>query len=128
MIDHIGIAVKSLDSAAKKWETILGIKADMISEVKSQAVKVAFFGTENGKIELLEPTKNDSPVRKFLDKKGEGVHHIAIRTKNLNSLIDKLRKDNQEIAEPFIGAEGARVTFIHPKYSNGVLIELVEIK
>ncbi len=128
MIDHIGIAVKSLESAVKKWETILGIKADIISEVESQAVKIAFFGTKNGKIELLEPTRNDSTVRKFLDKKGEGVHHIAIKTKDLNSLIDKLRKDGQEIAKPFIGAEGARVTFIHPKHSNGVLIELVETK
>jgi len=128
LIDHIGIAVKSLDSAVKIWEAILGIKANVISEVKSQAVKVAFFGTKNGKIELLEPTKNDSTIRKFLDKKGEGVHHIAIKTKNLDSLIDKLRKDDQKIAEPFVGAEGARVTFIHPKYSNGVLVELVETK
>lgn len=128
MIDHIGIAVESLESAVKKWETILGIKADIISEVESQAVKIAFFGTKNGKIELLEPTKNNSTVRKFLDKKGEGVHHIAIKTKDLDSLIDKLRKDGQEIAEPFIGAEGVRVTFIHPKHSNGVLIELVETK
>lgn len=128
MIEHIGIAIRSLSESIKTWETITGRKADKIIEVKSQAVKVAFFGTKDGKIELLEALNEKSPIKKFLDKNGEGIHHIAIKTKNLNSMIEKLRRGGKEIADPFIGAEGAAVTFIHPKYTNGVLIELVEVK
>ncbi len=128
MIDHIGIAIRSLSKSIKTWEMVTGRKADKIVEVKSQAVKVAFFGTKDGKIELLEALNEKSPIKKFLDKNGEGIHHIAIKTENLNSMIEKLRKAGKEIADPFIGAEGAPVTFIHPKYTNGVLIELVEVK
>jgi len=128
LIEHIGIAIRSLSESIKTWETITGRKADKIIEVKSQAVKVAFFGTKDGKIELLEALNEKSPIKKFLDKNGEGIHHIAIKTKNLNSMIEKLRRGGKEIADPFIGAEGAAVTFIHPKYTNGVLIELVEVK
>ena len=126
MIDHIGIAVKSLLSSIDGWEGLLGVKASDIRKVEGQNVKVAFFNVGNARIELLEPTDDKSTIKKFVDRSGEGIHHIAIKVNDINSAIELLRKSGKKIADPFIGAEGFPVAFIHPRYSNGVLIELVE--
>ncbi len=128
MIDHIGIAVKSLIGSIDAWEVILGVKSANIVEVQDSDVKVAFFDLGNAKIELLESVGDKSSIKKFIDKRGEGVHHIAIKVDDLNSAIELLRKSGKKIADPFIGAEGFTVAFIHPSDSNGVLIELVEKK
>lgn len=128
MIDHIGIAVKSLRNSIDNWETILGVKSSDIIEVNDSFVKVAFLNLENSKIELLESTGDKSSIKKFIEKRGEGIHHIAIKVDDINSTIKLLRKSGKKIADPFIGAEGFPVAFIHPSYSNGVLIEIVEKK
>ncbi len=128
MIDHIGIAVKSLRNSIDNWEMILGVKSSDIIEVNDSFVKVAFLNIENAKIELLESVGDKSVIKKFIDKRGEGIHHIAMKVDDLNSTIELLRKNGKKIADPFIGAEGFPVAFIHPNDSNGVLIELVEKK
>ncbi len=128
MIDHIGIAVKSLRNSIDNWETILGVKSSDIIEVNDSFVKVAFLNLENSKIELLESTGDKSDIKKFIEKRGEGIHHIAIKVDDIDSTIKLLRKSGKKIADPFIGAEGFPVAFIHPSYSNGVLIEIVERK
>lgn len=127
-VDHIGIAVKSIESALTYYKETLGLSLLAIEEVESQKVKVAFIDAGNIKIELLEPTAPDSPVAKFIEKRGEGVHHIAFG-------VDDIRKRMQELAEsgvqllqtePKKGAGGAEVAFLHPKSSFGVLYELCE--
>lgn len=128
MIDHIGIAVKSLRGSIDAWEVILGVKSADIVEVQNSNVKVAFFDLGNAKIELLESVGDKSTIKKFIDKRGEGIHHIAMKVDDLNSTIELLRKNGKKIVDPFIGAEGFPVAFIHPNDSNGVLIELVEKK
>ncbi len=128
MIDHIGIAVKSLRNSIDNWEMILGVKSSDIIEVNDSFVKVAFLNIENAKIELLESAGDKSSIKKFIEKRGEGIHHIAIKVDDINSTIKLLRKSGKKIADPFIGAEGFPVAFIHPSYSNGVLIEIVEKK
>ncbi|MEJ2495720.1 MAG: methylmalonyl-CoA epimerase [Ignavibacteriaceae bacterium] len=125
-IEHIGIAVKSLDESIKFYEEILGLKCYATEIVEDQKVKTAFFQIGETKIELLESTHPDGPVSKFIEKRGEGIHHIAFKTNNVNSSLKELKEKNVKLIDenPRKGAEQLDVGFIHPKSAYGVLIEL----
>lgn len=127
-IEHIGIAVKSLENAIPFYEEILGLKCYAIEEVAEQKVKTAFFKLGETKIELLESTDPEGPIGKFIDKKGEGVHHIAFATKGLQNSLDQLASKGVQLIDksPRKGAEGLNIAFIHPKSTLGVLTELCE--
>ena len=129
-IEHIGIAVKNLDDSIPYWENILGLTCYSVEEVKDQKVKTAFFKIGQTKIELLESTDPEGPIGKFIEKKGEGVHHIAFAVKGLeNALAETEAKGIQLIDKtPRKGAEGLHIAFLHPKYTHGVLTELCEDK
>jgi len=125
-LDHIGIAVKSL--AASKIYEALGLTIDHVEDVKTQDVKTAFLNVGDSHLELLEPLSPDSPVAKFIDKRGEGIHHICFRVTNLQEHLDRLKKQGYRLINesPVPGAHGCRVAFLHPSAGNGVLIELSE--
>jgi len=125
-IEHIGIAVKNLDESIKFYEKVFGLKCYAVEEVKDQKVKTAFFKIGETKIELLESTAQDGPISKFIEKKGEGVHHIAFKTKDIKSSLKELEEKNVLLIDehPRKGAEGLDIAFLHPKAANGVLIEL----
>src|SRR5690606_38018123 len=129
-IEHIGIAVKDLSASIKYYEEVLGLKCYSIEEVKDQKVKTAFFKVGQTKIELLESTSPEGPIGKFIEKKGEGIHHIAFAVNNLeNQLKDAAGKGVQLIdQQPRKGAEGLDIAFLHPKSTYGVLTELCENK
>jgi len=124
-IDHIGIAVRSLEEATKFYES-MGAKPYHYEEVESQKVKVAFVKVGESNIELLEPTSPESPIAKYLEKKGEGIHHIAYSVANVSAALQKLKDDGASLInqEPMDGAHGKKVAFVHPKSVNGVLTEL----
>ncbi len=126
-IDHVGIAVKSIEESAKLWEA-LGFVMEGIEEVAEQKVKTAFMPIGEGEIELLEATDPDSPIAKFIEKKGEGIHHIAIRVDNIESVLASLKEKGVRLLDetPRIGAGGAKIAFIHPKATNGTLLEICE--
>ena len=125
-LDHIGIAVKSL--AAAKIYDALGLKIDRVENVETQGVRTAFIEVGDANLELLEPLSPDSPVAKFIDKRGEGIHHICFRVKNLESHLERLKRQGFRLIHesPVPGAHGCRVAFLHPSAGNGVLIELSE--
>ena len=125
-LDHIGIAVKSLQ-ASKIYEA-LGLTIDHVEDVTTQGVKTAFLKVGETHLELLEPLGPDSPVAKFIDKRGEGIHHICFRVTNLKAHLDRLKKQGYRLINdsPVPGAHGCRVAFLHPSAGNGVLIELSE--
>ena len=125
-IEHIGIAVKNLDESIKFYENVFGLKCYAVEEVKDQKVKTAFFQIGETKIELLESTETDGPISKFIEKRGEGIHHIAFKTKDINSSLKELKEKNIRLIDeqPRKGAEGLNIAFLHPKAANGVLIEL----
>ena len=127
-VEHIGIAVKNLDESIKYYENILGLKCYAIEEVKDQKVKTAFFMVGQTKIELLESTEPDGPIGKFIEKKGEGMHHIAFATKNLAEKLEEIEAKGIQLIDkvPRKGAEGLNIAFLHPKSTNGVLTELCE--
>jgi methylmalonyl-CoA/ethylmalonyl-CoA epimerase len=127
-IEHIGIAVKDLQTAIPYYENVLGLKCYNIEEVTDQKVKTAFFKVGQTKLELLEPTSEESAVAKFIEKKGEGVHHIAFRVDNVaNALAECESKGVQLIDKaPRKGAEGLSIAFLHPKSTLGVLTEFCE--
>ncbi|MDD2583760.1 MAG: methylmalonyl-CoA epimerase [Bacteroidales bacterium] len=127
-IEHIGIAVKSLESAIPFYEEKLGLKCYSVEEVAEQKVKTAFFKVGETKIELLESTDPEGPIGKFIEKKGEGVHHIAFATDNLQENLDELSEKGVRLIDktPRKGAEGLNIAFIHPKSTMGVLTELCE--
>jgi len=129
-IEHIGIAVKNLDEAIAYYEKVLGLKCYAIEEIKDQKVKTAFFKVGQTKIELLESTDSAGPIGKFIEKRGEGVHHIAFNVKNLPEKLKKVAgKGIQLIDEtPKKGAEGLDIAFLHPKSTFGVLTEFCEYK
>lgn len=129
-IEHIGIAVSNLDTAIKYYEDVLGLSCYAVEEVKDQKVKTAFFKVGQTKIELLESTSPDGPIGKFIEKKGEGVHHIAFAVNNIeDQLKDAASKGVRLIDEkPRGGAEGLDIAFLHPKSTHGVLTELCENK
>ena len=127
-IEHIGIAVKSLDEAIPFWEKQLGLKCYAIEEVKEQKVRTAFFKIGQTKIELLESTDPEGPIGKFIEKKGEGVHHVAFAADGLQANLDELAANGVQLIDktPRKGAEGLNIAFLHPKSTAGVLMELCE--
>lgn len=129
-IDHIGIAVKSIEQARKLYEGILGLKYEGSETVSEQKVTTAFFPIGDTEIELLESTDPDGPIAKFIEKRGEGIQHIAFRVDNIEEALEELKKQGIQLIDekPRIGAGGARIAFLHPKATGGVLIELCERK
>jgi len=127
-IEHIGIAVKNLEEAVKYYEKILGLKCYAVEEVKDQKVKTAFFKIGQSKIELLETTEPEGPIGKFIEKKGEGIHHIAFAAKNIYESLTELKSKHIKLIDetPRKGAEGLNIAFINPKSSFGMLTEICE--
>lgn len=127
-IEHLGIAVRSLEAAIPYFENILGLECYAIEEVPEQKVKTAFFKLGQTKIELLESTDPEGPVGKFIESRGEGVHHIAFAVENLQEKLDKAAEKGVRLIDktPRKGAEGLNIAFLHPKFTLGVLTELCE--
>jgi len=127
-IEHIGIAVAKLEEAISYYENILGLKCYAVEEVPEQKVKTAFFMIGQTKIELLEATSEESPVAKFIEKKGEGVHHIAFAVEDLPSALCEMEEKSIQLIDkqPRKGAEGLNIAFLHPKSTKGVLTEFCE--
>ncbi len=124
-IDHLGIAVKSLESSKKYYEEALGLVCEKEEEVVSQKVKTAFYNCGGVHLELLEPTADDSPIAKFLEKNGEGIHHIAFKTDNILDQLGKAKDSGIKLIHevPIEGAGDKLVAFLHPKFTHGVLTE-----
>lgn len=129
-IEHIGIAVSNLEQSIRYYEDILGFKCYAIEEVADQKVKTAFFKVGDTKIELLESTDPEGPIGKFIEKKGEGVHHIAFAAKNIEEALKEAENKGITLIDkqPRKGAEGLSIAFLHPKSTRGVLTELCENK
>ena len=127
-IEHLGIAVDSIDKAAPFWRHILSISHRTTENVIEQGVVTDIYDTGQGKVELLEALGEDSPIAKFLDKRGPGIHHVCFEVIDISSAIKELKENNINVLsdEPTIGAEGYKVVFIHPKSTGGVLVELAE--
>ncbi len=129
-IEHIGIAVKSLEQAIPYYENVLGLKCYAVEEVKDQKVKTAFFKVGQTKIELLESTDPEGPIGKFIEKKGEGLHHMAFAVENIEQCLKDVENKGIRVIDktPRNGAEGLEIGFLHPKSTFGVLTELCENK
>lgn len=127
-ISHLGIATKGIDEALKFWEGALGLQNVHTEIVEDQKVRVAMLPLGESRIELLEPTSDDSPISKFLEKRGGGIHHIAVEVDDIEAALAKLKEQGMRLIDesPRIGAEGCLVAFIHPSSANGVLLELVQ--
>ena len=127
-IEHIGIAVKDLELANATYKSLFGYSSYKTESVESEGVKTSFFKCGESKIELLEATKEDSPIAKFIEKRGEGIHHIAFAVTDLNSEVERLKNDGFIVLneKPKRGADNKWVVFLHPKSTNGVLIELCQ--
>ena len=125
-LDHIGIAVRSID-AASIYKS-LGLATDHVENVDTQGVKTAFLSVGDANIELLEPLSPSSPIAKFIEKRGEGIHHICLRVDNIEEHLERLKREGYRLINesPVPGAHGCRVAFLHPSAGNGVLIELSE--
>ena len=125
-IDHLGIAVHSIAQARIFYEKVLGLSCERIEEVASQKVRTAFFTIGDTHIELLEPTEPDSPVARFLDKHGEGIHHIGYLSNDIEQELDRARENGIQLIneEPVAGAGGKLIAFLHPKSTHGVLTEI----
>ncbi len=129
-IDHLGIAVHSIAQARIFYENVLGLSCERIEEVASQKVRTAFFTIGDTHIELLEPTEPDSPVARFLDKHGEGIHHIGYLSNDIEQELDRARENGITLIneEPVAGAGGKLIAFLHPKSTHGVLTEICSKK
>ncbi len=127
-IDHLGIATKGIDEALKFWGDALGLENVHTETVEDQKVRVAMLPFGESRIELLEPTSEDSPISKFLEKRGGGIHHIAVAVEDIEASLAKLKAQGMRLIDesPRIGAEGCLVAFVHPSSANGVLLELVQ--
>ena len=127
-IDHIGIAVKSLTEAAAIYENVLGLKVSAYDQVDEQGVRVAMLNIGESRIELLEPTGPESPIEKFMTKRGEGIHHIAITVDDIEKALEQLKAAGVRLVdnEPRRGAHNTRIAFVHPSSTHGVLLELVQ--
>ena len=124
-IDHIAIAVNDVEESAKIYQQALGVDEIEFETVESEGVKVAIIALENGRIELMQPTNDSSPIKKFLDKKGPGLHHMALDTSNIEGEVERMEGCGiQFLGKVRPGSAGTKVTFIHPKSLNGVLAEL----
>jgi methylmalonyl-CoA/ethylmalonyl-CoA epimerase len=126
-LDHIGIAVRSIESA--KIYQDLGLTIEHVETVETQRVKTAFLSVGDSNLELLEPTSPDSPIAKFIEKRGEGIHHICLRVDDIKAHLERLKAAGYRLINdaPVPGAHGCRVAFLHPSAGNGVLIELSEV-
>jgi methylmalonyl-CoA epimerase len=127
-IDHIGIAVKSLAEAIRVYENALGLKVSGYDQVDDQGVRVAMLNIGESRIELLEPTGPESPVEKFMNKRGEGIHHIAVEVDDIEKTLEQLKAAGVRLVDsaPRQGAHNTRIAFIHPSSTHGVLLELVQ--
>lgn len=127
-IEHIGIAVKSIEAQLPYYEGVLGLKCYNIETVEDQKVKTAFFKVGQTKIELLEPTSEESTIAKFIEKRGEGIHHIAFATQGVNEALQEMGAKGVKLIDTHArnGAEGLNIAFLHPKSTGGVLTELCE--
>jgi methylmalonyl-CoA/ethylmalonyl-CoA epimerase len=127
-INHLGIATQKIDEALKFWQDALGLENVHTEEVAEQKVRVAMLPVGETRIELLEPTAGDSPIAKFLEKRGGGIHHIAIEVEDIEASIAKLKSEGARLIDerPRIGAEGCLIAFVHPSSTGGVLLELVQ--
>ena len=127
-IDHIGIAVKGIEQAGKFYTDILGLKIEDVENVADQKVNVAFIPITDSEVELLESTEPDGPVAKYISARGEGVQHIAFRVEDIDKALEELKEKGVRLIDqtPRKGAGGARIAFIHPKETNGVLVEICE--
>jgi len=123
--DHIAIAVNDVETSAKVYQQALGIDDVEFETVESEGVKIAILPMENGRIELMQPTNDESPIKKFLDKKGQGLHHLALETDNIEGEVERMEGCGvQFLGKVRSGSAGTKVTFIHPKSLEGVLAEL----
>jgi len=127
-INHLGIATKGIDEALGFWSEALGLENVHTEVVEDQKVRVAMLPVGESRIELLEPTGDDSPISKFLEKRGGGIHHIAVEVDDIEASLAKLKAKGMRLIDesPRIGAEGCLVAFVHPSSANGVLLELVQ--
>jgi lactoylglutathione lyase/methylmalonyl-CoA/ethylmalonyl-CoA epimerase len=127
-IDHIGIAVNNLEESLSFYEDALGLKVENIEEVPEQKVKVGFLDIGGVHLELLESTSSEGPVAKFIEKRGEGIHHIAILVDNIENSIESMKNKNVKLIDevPRKGAGGSKMAFVHPKSTHGILLELYE--
>ncbi len=128
IIDHLGIATRQIDEAVSFWRDALGLEVVDVEEVSEQRVRVAMLPIGESRIELLEPTGEDSPIAKFLDKRGPGIQHVALRVDDIRSTLARLKEQGARLIdeEPRRGAGGTLIAFVHPSSTNGVLVELVE--
>ncbi len=129
-IEHIGIAVKSLEESIPFYEKVLGLKCYAIEEVKDQKVKTAFFKIGDTKLELLESTDPDGPIGRFIERKGQGLHHIAFAVRGIDSALEEAEQKGVQLIDkkPRKGAEGLDIAFLHPRSTFGVLTEFCEKK
>ena len=127
-INHLGIATKGIDEALKFWSDALGLENVHTEVVEDQKVRVAMLPIGESRVELLEPTSEDSPISKFLEKRGGGIHHIAIEVDDIEAALTRLKSEGARLIDehPRIGAEGCLVAFVHPSSTHGVLLELVQ--
>ena len=124
-IDHIAIAVNNVEESAKIYQEALGVDIVEFETVESEGVKLAIIPLENGRIELMQPMNDESPIKKFLDKKGQGLHHMALQTNNIEGEVERMEECGiQFLGKIRPGSEGTKVIFIHPKSLSGVLAEL----
>lgn len=129
-INHLGIATKGIEDALKFWSDSLGLENVHTEIVEDQKVRVAMLPLGESRIELLEPTSDDSPISKFLEKRGGGIHHIAVEVDDLDASLAQLKAKGARLIDevPRVGAEGCLVAFVHPSSANGVLLELVQTR
>jgi methylmalonyl-CoA/ethylmalonyl-CoA epimerase len=127
-IDHLGIAVNSIGEGKRFWTDTLGLEFEGSETVEEQKVTTAFFPVGESEVELLESTSPDGPVAKYIEKKGEGIQHVAFRVENIEAALEELKQKGIRLIDekPRIGAGGAKIAFLHPKATNGVLVELCE--
>ena len=127
-IDHLGIAVNSIEEGKSFWTGVLGLDFEGAETVEAQKVTTAFFPVGESEVELLESTSPDGPVAKYIEKKGTGIQHIAFRVADIEAALDELKEKGVQLIDqtPRIGAGGAKIAFLHPKATGGVLVELCE--
>ena len=127
-VDHIGIATRSIEESLGFWRDALGLEVKHTETVEEQGVHVAMLPAGEPRVELLEPTGPDSPVAKFLEKRGPGIHHVAVRVADIRAALARLKTEGARLIdeEPRVGAGGCLVAFVHPSASGGVLLELVQ--
>ncbi len=127
-IDHLGVAVKSIEDGKNFWSDVLGMRFAGSETVEAQKVTTAFFPVGESEVELLESTSDDGPVARYIDKKGEGIQHVAFRVENIEEALAELKAKGIRLIDetPRMGAGGAKIAFLHPKATSGVLVELCQ--